>query len=256
MVGVRRALSSLWVAGPLLLVTLFPVLWTLLGSFKQLKDIVSPTPVLFFSPTLQNYAGVLATPSVRSGVLNSVIVVGASLGIGILLGVPAAHALARHVTRLKGDVLFYVLSLRFLPPVAVAIPFMALYLDLGIAGTRLSLVLTYCLATVSTIIWLGVSAFEQVPREIEEAARLEGCSDFGVFLRFSLPLAVPGLVGAVLFTFVIVWNELLVAAGFTTFGMEVPWGIINASTIVLALPPLLLVGLILRFLNRFIRSAE
>lgn len=252
-------------AAALLAVVLSPVLWTLLGSFKQLRDIVSATPVLFFRPTLDNYAQVLDTPAVRSGLANSVVVVGASLAIGIVLGVPAAHALARHVVRGKRDLQFYVLSLRFMPPVAIAIPFIALYLRLGIADTRASLVLTYCLTTVSTIVWLGVPAFERVPIEIEEAARIEGCSDFAVFLRIALPIAAPSLVGAVLFTFVVVWNELLialaltsqnftlpvVAASFTTLGMEVPWGVINASTIVLALPPFLLVGLILRFVNRF-----
>jgi multiple sugar transport system permease protein len=164
-------------------------------------------------------------------------------------------------------VMFYVLSLRFLPPVAIAIPFIALYLDLGIHDTRGSLILTYCLTTISTMIWLGVPAFEQVPRDIEEAASLEGCSEFQIFCKISLPVALPSLIGAVLFTFVIVWNELLialsltsqnftlpvVAATFTMMGMEVPWGIINASSIVLAIPPLLFIGLIMQFVNRFFR---
>ena len=163
--------------GLLLFIALFPVLWTLLGSFKTLKDIVTPVPVFVFTPTLGNYASVLATPAVQLGLMNSVLVVGGALGIGMLLGIPAAHALARHVTRFKDDALFYVLSLRFMPPVAIAIPFIALYLKLGINDTRFSLILTYCLTTISTIIWLGVPAFEQVPREIEEAAGLEGYSD-------------------------------------------------------------------------------
>ena len=147
-----------------------------------------------------------------------------------------------------------------MPPVAIAIPFIALYLKLGINDTRFSLILTYCLTTISTIIWLGVPAFEQVPREIEEAAGLEGYSDLAVFWRVSLG-------GAVLFTFIITWNELLialaltsqnftlpvVAASFTTLGMEVPWGVINASTILLAIPPFLFIGVIMRFVNRFFR---
>ena len=265
--AVIRRLSTAVMIGLLLFIALFPVLWTLLGSFKTLKDIVTPVPVFFFTPTLGNYASVLATPAVQLGLMNSVIVVGGALGIGMLLGIPAAHALARHVTRFKDDALFYVLSLRFMPPVAIAIPFIALYLKLGIADTRFSLILTYCLTTISTIIWLGVPAFEQVPREIEEAAGLEGYSDLAVFWRVSLPVALPSLVGAVLFTFIITWNELLialaltsqnftlpvVAASFTTLGMEVPWGVINASTILLAIPPFLFIGVIMRFVNRFFR---
>ncbi len=176
--AVIRRLSTAVMIALLLFIALFPVLWTLLGSFKTLKDIVTPVPVIVFTPTLGNYVTVLATPAVQLGLMNSVIVVGGALGIGMLLGIPAAHALARHVVRFKADALFYVLSLRFMPPVAIAIPFIALYLKLGINDTRFSLILTYCLTTISTIIWLGVPAFEQVPREIEEAAGLEGYSDF------------------------------------------------------------------------------
>ncbi len=266
----KRGLGGAVIVVVLLFATLFPVLWTLLSSFKTLKDIVTPVPTLLFQPTWQNYADVLATPSVQHGLTNSAIVVGCSLGVGMLLGVPAAYALVRHAPQLKSDVLFYVLSLRFMPPVAIAIPFIVIYTDLGINDTRFSLILTYCLTTISTIIWLGVPAFEQVPREIEEAASLEGYTEFEVFRKVALPVAIPSLIGAILFTFVIVWNELLialsltsqnftlpvVAASFTTMGMEVPWGIINASTILLALPPFLFIGVIMRFLNRFFRAAH
>lgn len=263
--GVRRPGLLGVLAVLVLLVALVPVLWTLLSSFKTLRDIVSPVPVLVFAPTLDNFRDVLTTPAVREGLVNSVIVVGASLLIGLVLGVPPAYALARYVRRLKGDIQFFVLSLRFLPPVAVALPFIALWLDLGLHDTLFALIVTYCLVTISTVIWLGVPAFEQVPREIEEAAALEGYGPAAVFWKVALPVAAPSLVGAALFTFVITWNELLialsltsrnvtlpvVAAGFTTLGMEVPWGVINASAILLALPPLVLVGMIMRFLDRF-----
>lgn len=266
----RRGIAGMVTFVILLFITLFPVLWALLGSFKTLKDIVTPVPVLFFQPTLDNYVHVLTEPSVQRGLENSAIVVLSSLVIGFILGAPAAYALARHVNRLKGDIQFYVLSLRFMPPVAIAIPFIAIYLRLGLFDTHFALILTYCLTTVSTIIWLGVPAFEQVPREVEEAATLDGYSKVEIFLRVALPIAAPSLIGAVLFTFVIVWNELLVAlsltsqnvtlpvvaASFTTLGMEVPWGVINASSIVLALPPFLFIGLIMRFLNRYFRAAR
>jgi len=264
---IRRSLAGTFLAA-LVFVALFPILWTLLGSFKELRDIVTTVPKLFFTPTLQNYIDVLTTRSVQTGLYNSVVVVGSSVAIGVLLGVPVAYALARFPIRLKPDIQFFVLSLRFMPPVAVAIPFITIYMDLGLNDTLISVVITYCLTTISTIIWLAAPAFEQVPREIEEAASLEGYSPFGVFIKVALPVAMPSLIGAVLFTFVIIWNELLialvltsqsvtlpvVAAGFTTLGMEVPWGVINASTILLALPPLLFIGLIMRFVNRYFKA--
>lgn len=263
----RRGAADLFIAAPLLAVALAPVLWAFLSSFKTLKDIVSPMPVLIFRPTLRNYLDVLATPAVQMGLLNSVTVVTGAVAVGVVLGWPAAYALARLHGRLKEELLFYVLSMRFMPPVAVAIPFLALYLDIGINDTHIALILTYSLVTISTVTWMSIPAFEAVPLEIEEAAELDGYRPLGVFWRVALPVAAPGLVGGVLFTFVIVWNELLialvltarhvtlpvVASSFSTLGMEVPWGIINASAILLCLPPFLFIGLLTRFLNRFFR---
>ena len=261
----RKRLETILVAIPLFIVALFPVAWAFLSSFKSLKDIVSPVPILLFRPTLQNYLDVIATPAVQMGILNSVIVVSGSVSIGILLGWPAAYALARLPGRSKNELLFYVLSIRFMPPVAIAIPFMATYLNLGLNDTHFALILTYSLVTISTIVWMSIPAFETVPRETEEAAELDGYGPLAVFWKIALPLASPSLIGGVLFTFVVIWNELLialvltarnvtlpvVASSFSTLGMEVPWGVINASAILLCVPPLLFIGLLTRFLNRF-----
>lgn len=252
----------------LIFVALGPVLWTLLGAFKELRDIVTPVPKLVFSPTLENFATILRNPTIRDGLINSAIVVAAAVGVGAVLGIPAAHTIARHARRWSGDIQFFVLSLRFMPPVAIAIPFIVIYLDLGIYDTLFGLVLVYLVTTISTIIWLAVPAFERVPQQIEEAAAMEGCTPFEIFWKFSLPIAAPSLFGALVFTFVLVWNELLlaltlaaqnatlpvVAASITSLGKEVPWGVINAATIVLVLPPLLFIGLLMGLINSTVRS--
>lgn len=254
----------------LIVAALGPVLWTFLGAFKELRDIVTPVPKLVFQPTLENFATILRNPTIRDGVINSVIVVSAAVAIGAVLGIPAAHVLARYVRRWGDDVLFFVLSLRFMPPVAIAIPFIVLYLDLGIYDTLFGLILVYLVTTVSTIIWLAVPAFERVPRDIEEAAAMEGCSEAEIFWRFSLPIAAPSLFGALVFTFVLVWNELLlaltlaaqnatlpvVAASITSLGKEVPWGVINAATVVLVLPPLVFIGLLMGLINSMVRGGS
>lgn len=264
---IRRSVSSVAVVA-LVVISLLPILWTTLGAFKQLSDIVTPVPKLFFTPTLENFAVILGNPLIRDGLINSILVVGVSVLIGALLGVPAAHALARHIGRRKADMQFFVLSLRFMPPVATAIPFIVIYLDIGLYDTLAGLVVVYLVTTISTVVWLSVPAFERVPREIEEAAAMEGCSALEIFWRFSTPVALPSLFGAVVFTFVLVWNELLlaltlaaknatlpvVAASIASLGKEVPWGVINASTVVLVLPPLVFLGLLLRFINRMVRS--
>lgn len=261
-----RILAARAVLALLIAVALVPILWTVLGSFKTLRDIVTPVPKLFFTPTIENFITILQNPSIRDGLLNSIVVVGASVLIGAILGIPAAYSLARHVHRLKGDLQFFVLSLRFMPPVAIAIPFIVIYLNVGLYDTTLGLILVYLVTTISTTIWLSVPAFERVPREIEEAAAMEGCGQGEIFLKFALPIAAPSLFGALVFTFVLVWNELLlaltlaaqnstlpvVAASITSLGKEVPWGVINASTVILVLPPLVFIGLLMGFINRMV----
>jgi multiple sugar transport system permease protein len=263
-----KSLSARIVLALLITLALGPILWTILGAFKRLRDIVTPVPKLFFSPTLENFITILTNPVIRDGLVNSAVVVLVSVGIGALLGIPAAHVLARHARRWSADAQFFVLSMRFLPPVAIAIPFIVLYLDLGLYDTLAGLILVYLVTTISTIIWLAVPAFERVPPEIEEAAAMEGCGPEEVFLKFSLPIAAPSLFGALVFTFVLVWNELLlaltlsaqnatlpvVAASITSLGKEVPWGVINAATVVLVLPPLVFIGLLMGLLNSMIRS--
>jgi len=267
---IRRILKLLnWLGLAMLLsVALFPVLWAVLNSLKELMDIVSPTPRFVFQPTLENYRQVLQTPAVLSGLYNSVLIVGSSVGLGALLGIPAAYAIARYPMRLRDDIQFFVLSLRFLPPVAVAIPLMAIWIDLGIYDTKFSLIVTYLLTTLSTVIWLSIPAFQRVPREIEEAALIDGYGPYAVFWRIALPLASKTLLGGVVFSFVLVWNELMmaltlssqqaatlpvIAATFTSMGQEVPWGVLNASTVLLALPPLVFLGLLSQLLNSMLK---
>lgn len=263
--GLARILLCLGVA-----IALTPILWTTLSAFKTLRDIVTPVPKLFFTPTLANFIAIFANPSIQDGLINSVIVVGLAVLIGAILGIPAAYSLARHVTKLKSDLQFFVLSLRFMPPVAIAIPFIMIYLGIGIYDTRTGLIIAYLVSTISTTIWLSVPAFERVPREIEEAAAMEGCGQTEIFLKFALPVAAPSLFGALVFTFVLVWNELLlaltlaadnatlpvVAASITSLGKEVPWGIIDASTVILVLPPLVFIGLLMGFLNRMVSTGR
>lgn len=264
---ISRNLARL-VLALLVFVAVVPILWTALGAFKQLKDIVTPVPKLFFTPTLANFATIFSNPSIRDGVKNSAVVVGVAVAVGTLLGVPAAYTVSRRLRHWRDDMQFFVLSLRFMPPVAVAMPFIVIYLDLGIYDTLGGLILVYLVTTISTIIWLAVPAFDRVPREIEEAAAMEGCGEAEVFWRFSLPIAAPSLFGALVFTFVLVWNELLlaltlaaknatlpvVAASITSLGKEVPWGVINAATVVLVAPPLIFIGLLMGLINSMVGS--
>jgi multiple sugar transport system permease protein len=245
-------------------VVLFPVFWTLLSAFKQNVDLLTPTPKLLFTPTLDNIAYVLGRPSVLQALINSLIICSASVLIGIVLGLPAAYAVARYPNRWTDEVQFFVLSLRFLPPVAVAIPLMVIWLNLGLYDTKFALIVTYSLLTISITIWLAIPGFQRVPKEIEEAARVDGYGPYAVFFKVALPVAMRALLGALAFSFVLIWNEFLMALMLSTsnaktlpivasemsqLGMNVPWGILNAAVVLLSLPPLLLLGLLSSFMN-------
>lgn len=274
--GAQMAVKSKSVISKILLVAfvliaIFPIFWVFLNSFKQLIDIVSSVPKFFFTPTLDNYVYVLGRENVQHGLINSVIIAGTAVLIGAVLGIPAAYAVARYPNRFSDDIQFFVLSLRFLPPVAVAIPLIAIWLDLGLYDTRTALITTYTLLTMSTIIWLAIPAFTRVPREIEEAAIVDGYGPYAVFFKVALPVAAKSLVGAVVFSFILVWNEFLIAlmlttsdaktlpiiaSEFTLLGRNVPWGILNASVIVLSLPPLIFVGIMSGFINSALKKKD
>ena len=252
------------------LMVLIPLFWTFLNGFKYKVDIISVIPKIFFTPTLDNFIYVITKQAVYTGLLNSIIVTGISVLLGGLLGLPTAYALARYPNKWTNDIQFFVLSLRFLPPVAVAIPIMIIWLKLGLYDTRLSLIITYLLLSPSSTVWLSVPAFKQVPIEVEEAALVDGYNPYEIFLKIALPVAYPSLIGALAFSFVLIWNEFMialmltttdaqtlpvVASGFTQMGRNVPWGILNASVIVLSIPPLLFLGLLSTFLDKIIKKS-
>ena len=267
-----RSLSKLacWVIiGFVVFIAIFPIFWTLLSAFKYRVDIVTTTPVFFFTPTLDNFAYILERASVRGALLNSIVITGSSVLIGAVLGLPVAYAVARYPMRFAEDIQFFVLSLRFLPPVAVAVPLMVIWLDLDLYDSRTAMIVTYSLLTLSTTIWLSIPAFRRVPREIEEAAIIDGYNPYAVFLLIAVPVAAKSLIGAIVFSFVLVWNEFLIALMLTTsdaktlpivaseltqLGRDVPWGILNASVILLSLPPLLFLGVLSRFLSSALKT--
>lgn len=268
--GLTRYLAWLIIAIPVFL-TLFPLFWTLLSAFKNRVDIVTTSPVFFFAPTLDNFIYILTRDSVQAGLINSLIVTGSAVAIGAVLGLPCAYAVARYPMRLADDIKFFVLSMRFMPPVAIAVPLMVIWLNLGLYDSRIALIITYSLSTLATTVWLAIPAFSRVPREIEEAAYVDGYGPYSIFFRIAIPVAAKSLIGAIVFSFILVWNEFfialmlttsdaktlpIVASEFTLLGRDVPWGILNASVILLSLPPLLFLGVISSFINSALKSRD
>ncbi|MDQ1850119.1 carbohydrate ABC transporter permease [Gemmobacter fulvus] len=241
------------------LIVVLPLLWTLLNAFKTNADLLVSTPKLIFTPVWDNMDYVLNRRSVARALVNSLVICSWAVGLGALLGVPAAYVIARVKNKVTREAQFFALSLRFLPPVAVAIPMMVIWLGLGFYDTRFALILTYLSITASITIWLSVPAFERVPIAVEEAARVDRLGPYAVFFRVALPIARLQILSAIAFSFILVWNEFLLAMMLTTsqartlpiiasemsqLGMNVPWGILNAAVVLLSLPPLVLLALI------------
>jgi multiple sugar transport system permease protein len=206
-----RAIIALFAASVVVL-----MLWTLLSAFKNCVDIVTPTPMLFFAPTIDNLLYMLERESLRAGLVNSIIVSGCSVLIGAAFRLPLAYAVAQSPMRGADGIQFFVLSLRFLPPVAIAIPLIVIWLDVGPYDTRTALIVTYSLLTLATTIRLAIPAFNRVPTEIEEAAFVDGYGPYAIFFLIALPLAWRSLMGAIVFSFALVWNEFLIALMLTT----------------------------------------
>ena len=230
--------------------TIFPVYWMVSSSFKTQNDLLASPPLWLFTPTLANYADVFADEKVVNAVINSLIVAVFSTGLSVALGTPAAFALARYDFRGKSDLWFWFISNRFISPIVLALPIYILARNIGILDTHLVLILVYITFIMPIVIWISTDQFRSIPKELEEAARLEGASQFDIFWRIYLPLGLPGIAVSAIFGFIFSWNELLyalvltrrdvqtapvVATSFMS-GYELPWGKIMATGTVIVLP--------------------
>ena len=177
-----------------------------LSSFKANVQVTAYPPVWVFRPTLQNYVDVFTRNPFFTYMLNSTVIALAAVGIGLLFGLPAAYTLARHRQTALG---FLVLTVRILPGIAFLVPLFVIYRQLGLINTHAGIVLTHIIVVLPLIIWIMAGFFEDVPRELEEAAMIDGCSRVGTFLRIVLPLGRPGIVAATILSFIASWNNFI-----------------------------------------------
>jgi multiple sugar transport system permease protein len=141
--------------------------------------------------------------------VNSLIVATGTTALALALGAPAAYALARYEFRLKNDLWFWFITHRMLSPICVALPFFLIARSLSLLDTHLVLILLYLTFNLPIVIWICADQFRGVPKELDEAAMLDGLGRFQIFVRIALPLAAPGLVVSGILSFIFSWNELL-----------------------------------------------
>jgi ABC-type glycerol-3-phosphate transport system permease component len=194
------------------LVWVFPVAWGLLTSFKTERDVLAYPPEVIFPPTLVNYHDVFfGGASIVPNLVSSLIVSGLTTALTMLFAIPAAYALARLDLPWKRASGFWVLATQMLPPVGLVIPYFLLLQRVGWTDTYQGLVLVYLTFALPFAIWLLVSYFEEIPREMEEAALLDRAGRLRALWHVILPQAKGGIAVTVIFVFLNSWNEFLFA---------------------------------------------
>jgi multiple sugar transport system permease protein len=171
-------------------------------SLKSQADALAMPPVWFFTPTLSHYTDALFEHDVAQSLLNSLIVASSTTFLSILLGTPAAYALARFEFRGKEDLWFWFISNRMVSPVVLAVPFFLIATRLDLVDTHIVLILLYLTFSLPIVVWICTDQFRNIPVELDEAARLDGASAWRVFWRINLPLAMPGIVVSAIFAFI------------------------------------------------------
>jgi multiple sugar transport system permease protein len=253
-----RKLVVTAVAAGILIVWSFPVLWALLTSFKTERDVLAYPPKLIFTPTLANYADVLfGSASVLPNLWSSFVVASLATALAMLIAIPAAYALARLEFPAKRGAGFYVLATQMLPPVGLIIPYYLVMQKLAVLDTYPGLIVIYLTFSLPFAIWLLVSYFEDIPREMEEAALLDRAGRLRALWHVILPQVRGGIAVTTIFVFLNAWNEFLFAvvlggnrvrtvtvAMFNFISVEQTLWAKLAAGAVLAMAPVILLGLL------------
>ncbi len=255
--------------------TIFPLYWVFNMSIQTPIDVISYPPKFYYDATLENYSVILfgkawlgKYETVQTDFpryyLNSLIVCSGAVAISMLLGIPAAYSLARFSFRGKENFAFTLLSFRFAPGLIVIIPLFVIFRRLGLYGTYYGMMLAYQLITLPFSVWLMRGFFEDIPIELEHAARIDGYTWWGVFRKVNLPLVAPGIAATAILSFIFAWNEFLFGyvlssditrpvtpslMGFISYE-QVLWGQMAGAAIVTLLPSVILAIFIQRYLVR------
>lgn len=253
----RQRIAPLWGQFVLLLVIMlicvFPFYWMVTTSLKTQIVALEAPPVWIFEPTLANYREALFEDGVLRTLINSLIIAVCTTALALVLGVPAAFALARFEFRGKRDLWFWFITNRMVSPIVLALPFFLIARNLGLLDKHITLILIYLTFNLPIVIWIVTDQFRGVPYDLDEAARLEGASQFTIMRKICLPLAMPGVAVSAIFSFIFSWNELMfgliltrteaktapaMAVSFME-GYNLPYGKIMATSTLIVIPVLI-----------------
>ena len=236
-----------------LFITIFPLLWMLLASFEPHQSIINQAShgLFEFEATLENYISVFSKYKFMKYTLKSFIVAAFATVLSLIIGLPCAYAIARFKMR-KSSVV--VLLVRMIPGISFLLPWFTIFSALGLRNTYTALILSHMLVALPFIVWIMIPNFEAIPRNLEEAAWIDGCTQHEAFVRISLRLSTPGIITASLLAFIFSWNNFMFSfalAGRDTTTLPVAvfnfvsyayidWGGLMAASVAITLPIVIL----------------
>jgi multiple sugar transport system permease protein len=232
------------------LIFLLPAAWLFAIAYMPARDIFSFPPRIVFTPTFDNFKTIFGFFDVPQLIASSVVISVGTTVLSLILGVPAGYALARTKWRFAPVAAYFFLAVRMVPPVATLIPFYMEMRDVGLLGTYWAVILLDTTLNAAFVVWMMYSYFRSVPKELEEAALADGCTQIGAFFRVALPLVASGLVASSLFCIILSWNNFLFPAFLTNastkplsvallsaYGTkDITWGTMGAMSHFLILP--------------------
>lgn len=248
-----------------LVVSLFPIFWIVISSIKRSVDTLAMPPVWWFQPTLNAYLQVFVLENYGRYFFNTTVIALATTIISLAVGSMGAYVIDRYRFRFSDLVAYSLLATRMIFPIVYAIPLFLLFRDFHLLDTHVGLVIAYTTFSLPYAVWIMAGFFSAVPREIDEAAMVDGCSRFGAFFRVILPLTAPGLAAATIFIVLLAWNEFLfalvlagggtaktlpVAAAQLIGQREIQWNELCAISTATIVPLLLFFGFVHKYLLR------
>ncbi|MGB7286812.1 MAG: carbohydrate ABC transporter permease [Salaquimonas sp.] len=194
----------------------FPIFWLVFTSFKTDADAVKPEYLFFFTPTLDNYLNMTENYDYWRFATNSIITSVLATAVALFVGIPAAYAMAFNPAPHTKDILMWMLSTKMLPAAAVLYPMTFLAKGLGIFDTHFVIILVLCLVNLPIVIWMLFTYFKEIPKDIIEAAQMDGVNTWGEIKEILIPLAWGGIASTALLTFIFCWNEAYWTVRLTT----------------------------------------
>jgi multiple sugar transport system permease protein len=248
----------------LMLFVIVPVLWFILVSLQAPSRTLSQSPLANLQFSLQNYVSVFSRLRYFRYLANSVIISVIATAVTLFIGSLASYSFSRMRNKVTDNLSFWILSTRMLPPIAVIIPIYLLMSALSLLDTFLGMVIVYMTISIPYSVWMMKSFFDDIPRELDEAAMMDGCSKLRIIYKVVVPIAIPGIISTGIFNFILLWSEFLFALIITSIGTKtlpvaiaafitdkgIEWSNMAAAGSVLLVPLAVMFYLIQRFLLR------